>query len=156
LRVLKARDDGVQKILETAHRKLEELTKDKNSYKILLQDLIVQGLISMEESDITILCRKQDLELVEDVVPEASAQYQAKTNRTVTVGVEKVVFLPPGRSQTKNEGEICSGGVVLSASNGKIICSNTLDARLSMSFEAQLPLVRTTLFGKSKTRVHFD
>lgn len=42
LRVLKAREEGVQKLLAQAHQRLSELTKDKEQYKKLLQDLIVQ------------------------------------------------------------------------------------------------------------------
>jgi hypothetical protein len=31
--------------------------------------------------------------------------------------------------------------------DGKILCSNTLDARLSMAFEQQLPQIRAILFN---------
>ncbi len=39
---------------------------------------------------------------------------------------------------------------------GRIICSNTLDARLQMAFEQNLPAIRTILYGKSTTRMHYD
>jgi hypothetical protein len=35
-----------------------------------------------------------------------------------------------------------SGGVVLASQDGKIVCDNTLDARLSVSFRQKLPEVR--------------
>ena len=51
---------------------------------------------------------------------------------------------------------VCSlGGILLTARDGSIRCNNTLDLRLQMSCEDLLPAVRTTLFGTSKTRVHF-
>jgi vacuolar-type H+-ATPase subunit E/Vma4 len=49
-----------------------------------------------------------------------------------------------------------SGGVVLSTPDGKIICANTLDARLAMAFENRLPEIRMLLYGASLTRVHKD
>lgn len=42
LKILKARDDGIKKVFEEAHKRLITLTKDKNAYKHLLKDLIVQ------------------------------------------------------------------------------------------------------------------
>ena len=51
--------------------------------------------------------------------------------------------------------EFSSGGVVVSSHGGRIICSNTLDARLAMAYEQQLPQIRELLFGKSTTRVHY-
>lgn len=45
-----------------------------------------------------------------------------------------------------------SGGVVLSAQEGRIVCSNTLDQRLQLAYEQLLPEIRKTLFGKSATR----
>lgn len=43
----------------------------------------------------------------------------------------------------------CScGGVVLVSSDGRINCNNTLDDRLKVSYQANLPNVRTKLFGE--------
>lgn len=44
----------------------------------------------------------------------------------------------------------CSGGVLLSAKEGKIICNNTLDMRLAYAYETSLPLVRRILFSGIK------
>ena len=35
-----------------------------------------------------------------------------------------------------------SGGVVLASRDGKIVCENTLDARLDVAFRMKLPVVR--------------
>lgn len=42
--------------------------------------------------------------------------------------------------------------MVLSAQEGRILCSNTLDQRLHLAYEQLLPEIRKTLFGKSLTR----
>jgi len=40
-----------------------------------------------------------------------------------------------------------NGGVVLVSADGRIVCSNTLDDRLKISYSANLPAIRTRLFG---------
>ncbi len=42
LRILKAREEGVQRLLANAHHKLADISKDQASYKKLLQSLILQ------------------------------------------------------------------------------------------------------------------
>lgn len=155
LRILKTRDEGIRKVFEQAHKQLINLTKDKASYKTLLKDLIVQSLVKLDESEVSILCREQDLSLVEGVLKEAEAQFKTLSSKPTKISLNKEHFLPPG-PEKGNEIEFCSGGVVLTGYNGKIVCSNTLDARLSMAFEGLLPQIRETLFGKSLTRKHFD
>jgi len=156
LRLYKAREEGVQRILSIAHRKLAEVAKDQAVYKKLLKDLIAQGLGRLQEEEVTVVCRKQDLSLVEAVMNDAVQEYQRSSGSKVKATVDKTLFLPPGPEHTTKEGEICSGGVVLSSNDGKIICANTLDARLSMAFEQNLPAIRTILYGKSTTRIHYD
>ncbi len=36
---------------------------------------------------------------------------------------------------------------MLTSADGRITCSNTLDDRLKIAYQGNLPLVRTTLFG---------
>ena len=43
----------------------------------------------------------------------------------------------------------CSGGVVLAGAGGRIVCDNTLDARLELAFEGLLPVINHTLFPKA-------
>lgn len=40
-----------------------------------------------------------------------------------------------------------SGGVVLSALQGKILCNNTFEQRLALASEGLLPEIRGILFG---------
>jgi len=155
LQTLKARDEGIQKILSEAHKRLTSVSKDAPTYKKLLEELILQGLLKLREPKVSIVCRKQDKSIVESLVSSSAAKYKAKTGETVDLEVDKQIYLPPGPEELNSE-EICSGGVLLSSNQGRIICSNTLDARLAMAFEQQLPLIRTTLFGKSLTRMHYD
>ncbi|KAH0636066.1 hypothetical protein KY289_035981 [Solanum tuberosum] len=45
-------------------------------------------------------------------------------------------------------GGLFSGGVVLASDDGKIVCENTLDARLDVVFRQKLPEIRKQLFSK--------
>jgi len=145
LRLLKAREEAIQKVLEEAHKNLIKVCKSPQ-YKDLLKKLIVQGLIKIDEEKVTVVCRQEDLGLVESVLADAVNEYKQTSKKNVSVSVDKSVFLPPGPDRATNQLETCSGGVLLSAMDGKILCSNTLDARLSMAFEQQLPQVRGILF----------
>ena len=51
------------------------------------------------------------------------------------------------RFMTEEEGAN-SGGIMLYAQEGKIVCSNTLEDRLNMAFEMELPRIRHGLFPK--------
>jgi V-type H+-transporting ATPase subunit E len=46
-----------------------------NNYPQLLQKLIVQGLIKIEENEVVIYCRSEDVPLVEKVLPAAIKEY---------------------------------------------------------------------------------
>jgi len=155
LSVLKAREEGIQKLLSESHRRLAELTKNSESYRVLLQKLIVQGLLRLGETDVHVVGRAEDKTLIEAAIQGAAQEYRNKTQKDVRLTLEKTTHLPPGPELAKGP-DFCSGGIILSTPDGKIICSNTLDARLSMAFEQQLPRIRTILFGESQTRIHRD
>jgi hypothetical protein len=54
---------------------------------------------------VTIICRQQDLKLVQEVLDSAAAEYEKRAKKSVTLVLEKVIFLPPGRTQAQKEGE---------------------------------------------------
>ncbi len=46
------------------------------------------------------------------------------------------------------------GGLVLISGDGRIMCNNTLDDRLKIAYQANLPTVRAKLFGTMATGQH--
>ena len=42
-----------------------------------------------------------------------------------------------------------AGGVVVSCCDGRIICDNTLDARVELAYEEMLPVIRRMLYPTS-------
>ena len=151
LSILQARDAALRKILAEAQKQLGTISKSP-SYKDLLKALIVQGLYRLGEKEVTVLVRQEDVGVVEAALDAAVNEYKAHSGvKDLKVTVEKRRFLPPGPESGKHE--TCAGGVILSAKEGRIVCSNTLDARLQLAFEGCLPQIRKTLFPHSLSTV---
>lgn len=94
------------------------------------------------EAEVHVRCRKSDLAMVQTVVDQAADEYKKLMKKEVKLFKDRDVplklildndrFLP---EYDENEGaESCLGGVVLHAKKGKIVCSNTLDDRLSLVY----------------------
>ena len=78
-----ARDDLLNKLYQLARERLAQLSEsDVDKYVEVLKDLILQGLIKIEEPDIVVRCRKVDLDLVRRIIPEVQNKYiQTLTGR---------------------------------------------------------------------------
>ncbi|KAJ1416159.1 V-type ATPase subunit E [Sesbania bispinosa] len=149
IKVLQAQDDVVNKMKEAASKDLLNVSRDHHVYKILLKDLIVQGLLRLKEPSVLLRCREDDLHLVEDVLDSAAREYAEKANsHPPEIIVDNKVYLPPAPSHHNSHESYCSGGVVLASRDGKIVCENTLDARLDVVFRKKLPEIRKQLFGQ--------
>lgn len=133
LKVLKARDDAVQNILEAARKQIAK-SASGSAYDALLKKLVVQGVQSLQEKDVDVQCRKSDLGAVKKAVKDA--------NLGSSVTVNEKDFLPANSA----------GGVSVSALGGQICCDNTLDTRLDIAFQGMLPQIRVALFGRSASR----
>jgi len=121
-------------------------------YPQLCMYLIVQGLMTITETQVALQCREEDLKIVEAQIEPAMKLYQdfvfAQTGirPKVQIEVNRSVFLPA--APVKGEMRLsCCGGVILSAREGKIVCRNTLDSRLDLCFESLVPQIRGLLFG---------
>jgi len=148
LKVLQAQDDLVSSMREAAEKQLIDVREDSEAYKQLLQGLIVQGLLRLKEPCIQLRCREIDVGLVEEVLQAAQDEYLEKAEvDSVEVNLDYSTFLPPP-PEPDRVGSSCSGGVVLASKDGKIVCENTLDARLEVVFKQNLPEIRSLLFGK--------
>lgn len=149
LKVLQAQDDVVNKMKESAAKELLNVSRDHHVYKNLLKDLVIQSLLRLKEPSVLLRCRKEDLNLVEDVLDSAAQEYAEKANVHVPeIVVDKDVYLPPAPSHHNPHDLHCSGGVVLASHDGKIVFENTLDARLDVVFRNKLPHIRKQLFGQ--------
>jgi V-type H+-transporting ATPase subunit E len=142
LRVLKSREEHIRTVLDEARRRLGEVTRDSRRYKIVLKGLMTQALFQLMEAQVTVKCRQIDVPLVQEMIPETSAAYQAAIKKTVQMKIDTENYLP-------SEG---FGGVELSAQKGKIKVVNTLECRLEQIALQITPEIRVLLFGRNPNR----
>jgi len=146
LQFLKMQDDHIQKVLDEAREKLGEVVQDKGKYKQVLQGLLTQCLFQLLEPVALIRCRREDLELIKEVKDASLKVYREKTKNDCDLQIDSTNWLSPD----------CAGGVELTAKQGRIKVTNTLESRLYLLSRQMLPEVRTTLFGANDARKFFD
>ncbi|CAI9094237.1 OLC1v1029937C1 [Oldenlandia corymbosa var. corymbosa] len=147
IKVLQAQDDLVNNMKEAASKELLRVSNDQK-YKELLKDLIVQSLLRLKEPSVLLRCRKADVDLVNSVLEQAKEVYAQKASVHTPEVIVDTVYLPPAPSSQDSHDPYCSGGVVLASRDGKIVCENTLDARLEVVYRKKLPEIRKWLFGQ--------
>ncbi|KDO76422.1 hypothetical protein CISIN_1g0269492mg [Citrus sinensis] len=149
IKVLQAQDDLVSNMMEAASKEVLNVSRDHNSYKKLLKGLIVQSLLRLKEPAVLLRCRKDDHHLVESVLESAKEEYAQKLQvHPPEIIVDHHIYLPPGPGHHNAHGPSCSGGVVVASRDGKIVCENTLDARLDVVFRKKLPEIRKQLVSQ--------
>ena len=129
-----ARDNLLNKLYQLAKERLAQLSiNEKDKYTEVLRDLILQGLIKIEEPDIVVRCRKVDLELVRSILPEVREKYikmmkdecDEDVDVTVTLNEEDNKMLPPPPDGTPMLS--CSGGIIMEGHSGRLVLDNTFD-----------------------------
>lgn len=135
--MLKARDGMLNDVYTTAVSKLADLADNSpDEYATLLSDIILQGLIKLEDEAVAVRCRKADKEIVGDAIGAVSETYTEKTGKPLTLTLDEEDFLADG----------CAGGVSLLSNGGRIIVENTFESRLAVAYQQNLPLIRSVLF----------
>lgn len=152
LKKMCAKDQVLKEIYKISSERLSDLHKDKEKYKSLIIDLIVQSLFYMQEPHVIVRCRDIDKHIVESCLNEASQKYseylkkQFNIVKTIKLEIDKSGnYLPPPPSKD-NEGVSCLGGVILTTPNRKINCDNTLDVRLKLAIEYCTPEIKKAFF----------
>ncbi|KAJ4752451.1 V-type proton ATPase subunit E [Rhynchospora pubera] len=149
IKVLQAQDDLVTSMREAAGKELLRISGDQSAYKKLLKELIIQSLLRLKEPAVILRCRKDDYAIVDSVLDSAKKEYATKAGVfPPEIVIDPNVFLPPAPSSFQDHSLSCSGGVVLASKDGKIVCENTLDARLDVVFRKKLPEIRRRLFSQ--------
>ncbi|PSC75013.1 V-type proton ATPase subunit E2-like [Micractinium conductrix] len=143
IKVLQAREDAVQTVLQDAFAQLVAMSQDKAAYKRLLADLLAQGMYKLAEPKVLVRCREMDVQLVRDAFSAAQTKYQ-EVYGTAAPALEldpKHPLPPPPKAgkQHDDEFQTCCGGVVVTSGDGRIVCSNTLDDRLRITYSSLLP-----------------
>ena len=128
-----ARDELLKTLIAEGQNQLKSYTTSDDKNKELLRELIVQGLIKLFEADVVVAVRAKDVPLAEMVLKEAN-QDVSRVKVTLNKAADGMV----------SDGK--AGGVILYAKQGKIVCDNTLDTRLSQIYYDLKPTVREMRF----------
>lgn len=148
-----ARDDLLNKLYQLAKERLAQLSvNEKDKYTEVLRDLILQGIIKIEEPDIVVRCRKVDLDLVRRIIPEVRDKYVKMMKEecgevvsvSVTLNEDESKMLPPPPDGTPMLS--CSGGIIMEGHSGRLVLDNTFDKRLEVCFHDLKPVTRKCLF----------
>lgn len=148
LKVLKAREGAIQEVLSAARQELMAVSKSPQ-YKELMLALMVQGMKKLGENKAVVKCREVDKSLVQSLMGEARKNYEAKYGDPAPEiqQNEKDFLKPPPENGVDEPALTCLGGVVLTSGDGRIVLNNTLDDRLMISFQENLPTFRVKLFA---------
>jgi V-type H+-transporting ATPase subunit E len=142
LQKIAARQEVIGQLETEVKNKLTRVTQNEGQYKQLLTDLIVQGLLMMIESDVTVRCLEKDARVCQSCLDGAAAKYAQVVQQQT--GTRKAVSLKIDKEFLK--AKECTGGVFLIGMGGALKVDNTLDARLQLQMDNDKPAIRQILF----------
>ncbi|KAL7533717.1 hypothetical protein ACHAXR_005403 [Thalassiosira sp. AJA248-18] len=141
------RDDLLTSLMKEASSKCK-VVADGSNYAALLQKLIVQGLIKIEEMEVVVYCRKEDVATVKKVIPAAMKEYVEIMEKESEIKLQPKVTVNDDRKRDLPESS--NGGVKLMALEGKIVCDNTMSSRLGLVYSELMPSIREILFPEAQ------
>ena len=113
------------------------------------------------ESSIIIRCREEDKAVFESVTAEAIKTYREMIiKEVIRFKGKKPEDIPctitiDGKfleSVEKNEATGCLGGFKMYAKKGRIVCSQTIEDRIDLCFQAAIPAIRHMLFPSMRDK----
>lgn len=140
MKKMKARDDLLEEMRKMSLEKLAGLSKGP-AYAALIKKLIVEGLIKIEEEVVEIQTRPEDKAIVAGLLAEAVTEYR-KLMATAGHKVNPQVKV----SALSLNPKVSTGGVVLTALEGRIVLDQTVNERLNIAYMGVMPAVRNGLF----------
>eukprot|EP00594_Rhizosolenia_setigera_P000871 CAMPEP_0178949796 /NCGR_PEP_ID=MMETSP0789-20121207/6268_1 /TAXON_ID=3005 /ORGANISM="Rhizosolenia setigera, Strain CCMP 1694" /LENGTH=220 /DNA_ID=CAMNT_0020630395 /DNA_START=49 /DNA_END=711 /DNA_ORIENTATION=+ len=140
---MRNRDDLLKQLLNEAGGKCAMVARGAN-YSQLLQKLIIQGLIKIEDLEVKVYCRPEDKATVAEILPGAVEEYVSIIKEASGITLKPKVSM--NEDESLDLPESTYGGVKMTSLNGKIVCDNTMLARLNLVYEELLPSIREILF----------
>jgi len=144
MELLKAEDAKKGELKQMVVDRFAKVTKDASKYKAFLKAAMIQAfLLIWDEDEVSVSCRKEDASVVKSLVPQALDEVKKRASKETGMNLKMAATFNPKAVKV-------SGGVIVSARGGKVICDNSLDARLNIVMRTELPMVRERLFGKGR------
>lgn len=97
LKVLGARQELLDDIFDAAGKKLAAGTKDDKKHRVILKNLLLEGLYALTENAITIRGRKKDSKVLKGAIEDAEKEYKEKTGKETKLTVDEENPLPEER-----------------------------------------------------------
>ena len=107
------------------------------------------------EGQIFIRCREADKEIIEGIIDDAVSTYKDMVISQVKKFAGKTTDDIPCKiiidekfleNVEDNDKTGIIGGMILYAKRGRIVCSQTIDDRIDLCFQAAIPAIRHMLF----------
>lgn len=128
---MEAREGLLRSLREETLATLADVSKG-NAYVELVHNLLVQGLFKLQEPVVEVVCRAKDRDAVDRALKLALEN-------------EKLSKLKPSVTISKTALDAKSaGGIILYADNGRILCNQTFEERLTIAYHDLLPEIRKT------------
>lgn len=142
LKKIEARQQCLMALKQLCESELKKITGTPSSqYAGLQADLICQGCLKLMESEVVIKCRKEDEAVTKQAMDLAAQKFTDIVQKEC--GVTKTVKLSLSGSFLPS---LCGGGVVLSCAGNTISIDNTLNTRLNLVMDTDIPQIRKILF----------
>ena len=141
LRQIEEANNVLKQVEDDAKKAMHDYLNNKDKYKAILTDLIVQGCFCLLEDKVTVVCRKEDEQIVKNASTEAAKRFTAELK--AQGGVDKQVDITVTTDPAINAK---IGGVLVTCQNGAIRVDNTLQTRLDQLLEQDKPSIRKLLF----------
>lgn len=89
LKILAAQQDLLDRVFETARKKLEGVSKDEGRYHGILKNLILEGLYCLNEKSVKLRARQEDYDVVNKAIPGAQSAYKEALGREVEITIDE-------------------------------------------------------------------
>lgn len=144
LKLLQQREEHLQDLFNTARTSISDLSANESAYSQFLESNILQGLLALLESEVTVRVRHKDADgVAKEAAERAEKRYEEISGRTVKTTIEGSLS------------DDIAGGAILISGSGRITVDNTLDERLRLLEDRMLPEIRYDLFGANPNRKFF-
>lgn len=145
---LRHRDDLMKDLKQAVTQKFDEIVSS-DKYPELCCFLMAEAFLTIQEKEVTVLCREVDLSIVQGQVSKAITLFQTAVSEKTGITPEVSVQVSSTKFLNASDDPVapCSGGVEVSARGGQLLVRNTLDSRLDKAFSDLKPQIRGLLFG---------
>jgi len=142
MKVLAAAAQQVEEVYSAAFEALQAVPKDSSRYSALLKDLMQEGVKMLGLDSVKVSCRAEDEAAVKQAI--ASLSGGAK----VEIATEPLTV----DASVKNVPNNCIGGITVASEDGKVVVSQTLNARLQVAYDTAMPVIKPVLFNQQGSK----